>query len=84
MKIKVVIGGSVCPDTGSGEEEVTFSDAETVTLGELARRLDITLSTPEGALMVLINNTVAPWEKSEETELKDGDVVAIHRMLAGG
>jgi sulfur carrier protein ThiS len=84
LKIKVTIGGSVCPDTGPGEKEVTFPDGATVTLGALAKRLDIQLSTPEGALMVLINHEIAPWERSEETMLKDGDVVAIHRMLAGG
>ena len=83
--------------TGKKEETLEFSNGEGVTVGKILATLsskygkgfveyvyDAKTHKVKGFLQFLINGTSASTMKDLQTELKDGDVLAILPPVGGG
>jgi sulfur-carrier protein len=83
--------------TGKKEESLSFPDGEKITVHSVLKKLSETYGKPfneyvynteadevKGFLQFLINGKSASTANGLETELKDGDVLAIVPPVGGG
>ena len=97
MKVSIRFFTSLRELTGKKEEALEFSDDEKVTVDKILRTLssqygegfvdyvyDAKTHEFKGFLQFLINGQSASTMKGLQTELKDGDVLAILPPVGGG
>jgi molybdopterin synthase sulfur carrier subunit len=97
LKVSVRFFTSLRELTGKKEETLDFSDDEKVTVDKVLKTLsqrhgrgfveyvyDAKTHEVKGFLQFLINGTSASTMKGLQTELKDGDVLAILPPVGGG
>ncbi len=97
LKVSVRFFTSLREIMGKREETLGFSDSEKVTVDKVLKTLskqhgtsfidyvyDDKTHEPKGFLQFLINGTSASTMKGLQTELKDGDVLAILPPVGGG
>lgn len=97
MRISVRFFTNLREITGKKEEILKFSDSETVTVAKVLKKLakrygrsfvnyvyDSETGEVRNFLQFLINGRSASTFKGLETELQDGDVLAIIPPIGGG
>ena len=97
MKVSVRFFTSLRELTGKKEETLEFSDGENVTVDRVLQMLshkytknfmdyvyDAKTGEVKGFLQFLINGQSASTMQGTQTELKDGDVLAILPPVGGG
>lgn len=87
MTIRVTLSEPICREVGSREKEIPLrkeGPETSITLTELARRLNVTLKDSEGALMIFVNGKLVPDASGDRLPLQDGDHVELFVPLSGG
>ena len=97
MQVKVRFFTSLREIVGEREETLTFPDGKSVTVDLALKTLaekygkpfqeyiyDTKTSQPKGFLQFLINGNSTSTQKGLQTDLKNGDVLAILPPVGGG
>ncbi|MCF8127474.1 MAG: hypothetical protein K9N10_03090 [Deltaproteobacteria bacterium] len=74
-------------DVGSRVTEIEFPGElpeGTVSLGQLAFRLGLSLADAESPLLIIVNGEIIPPDEMAGLKLHDCDHVELYIMLAGG